>query len=97
MLRFLSLLLLIAVAVLISIFTLENLDLVTIRFLTVSLQVPLGVILLLCLGGGALGGVLFSVVMALRNRRRAKSLARKIEVLEQEVTNLRQLPIKSPR
>lgn len=97
MLRFLSLLVLVVIAVLISIFTLENLDPVTIRFLTLDLQVPLGVTLLLCLGAGALGGLLFSVAVALRNRRRAKTLARKVEMLEQEITNLRQLPIKSPR
>lgn len=96
MLRFLSLLVFVGIAVLISIFTLENLDPVTIRFLTYSLQMPLGVTLLFCLGAGVLIGVLFCAGWVLRNRSRAKSLAKKVEVFEQEIANLRQLPIKSP-
>ncbi|MCY4642812.1 MAG: LapA family protein [Gammaproteobacteria bacterium] len=97
MLRFLTLLIVIALVVLISIFTLGNLDSVTIHFLTRSLQVPLGVTLLFCLGAGVLVGLLFSAGMVIRNKNRAKSLARKVAMFEQEIANLRQLPIKSPR
>ena len=97
MFRFIFLLIFIVIAVLISVFTLENLDPVTIHFLTQNLQAPLGVALLFCLGTGALVGVLFSAGLAVKNKSRAKSLAKKISVVEQEIANLRQLPIKSPR
>jgi len=40
-------------------------------------------------------GLLFSTSLLLKYRRRAKSLAKKVVVAEQEVANLRQLPIKS--
>lgn len=97
MLRFLFLLVFIFIAILISVFTLENLDPVTIHFFAQSLQAPLGVTLLFCLGTGALVGVLFSAGLVVKNKSRAKSLAKKVAVVEQEIANLRQLPIKSPR
>jgi len=44
---------------------------------------------------GVLLGLLFSISLVLKNKRRVKSLAKKAAVTEQEVANLRQLPIKS--
>ncbi|MBT8123318.1 MAG: LapA family protein, partial [Gammaproteobacteria bacterium] len=58
-------------------------------------QVPLGLALLLCFVLGALVGILFSITQILKNKNKARVLAKKVAVAEQEVANLRQLPIKS--
>ena len=83
------------VVLLVFTFTLENLDPVTINFLVQDMQAPLGIVMLICFVMGVLLGLLFSISLVLKNKRRVKSLAKKAAVTEQEVTNLRQLPIKS--
>lgn len=95
MVRFLSFIVSIALVLLIFIFTLENLAPITINFLVQNVQLPLGVTMLICFVIGALIGVSFSISLVLKNKRRAKSLAKKVAIAEQEVANLRQLPIKS--
>jgi putative membrane protein len=95
MFRFIAFLISLVVVLLVFIFTLENLDPITINFLVQNLQVPLGIVMLICFVIGALLGLLFSTSLVLKHRRRAKSLAKKVVVVEQEVANLRQLPIKS--
>ncbi len=83
------------VVLLVFTFTLENLDPVTINFLVQDMQAPLGIVMLICFVMGVLLGLLFSISLVLKNKRRVKSLAKKAAVTEQEVANLRQLPIKS--
>lgn len=95
MIRFLSFIVSIALVLLIFIFTLENLAPITINFLVQNVQLPLGVTMLISFVIGALIGVLFSISLVLKNKSRAKSLAKKVAIAEQEVANLRQLPIKS--
>lgn len=60
-----------------------------------TVQVPLSATMIICFILGACIGVLFSINLVLKNKSRAKTLAKKVAVAEQEVANLRQLPIKS--
>jgi len=77
------------------IFTLENLQIVPLNLVIDSYQVPLGLTMLVCFILGALIGILFSISLVLKNKSKARKLAKKVAVAEQEVENLRQLPIKS--
>ena len=95
MTRFLLFIFFLALILLFFVFTLENLDLVSLSLVIESYQVPLGLTMLVCFVLGALIGILFSVSMILKNKNKARILAKKIAITEQEVANLRQLPIKS--
>ena len=95
MARFITFILILSLIFLVFVFTLENLALVSINFLVFKLQVPLGIIILVCFILGSLVGVAFSLSLVVKNKSRAKKLAKKVEMAEQEVANLRQLPIKS--
>lgn len=95
MARFLQFILFLALILLFFVFTLENLDLVPLNLVIESYQVPLGLAMLVCFVLGALVGIFFSITLILKNKNKARILAKKIAVAEQEVANLRQLPIKS--
>lgn len=95
MARFLQFILFLALILLFFVFTLENLDLVPLNLVIERYQVPLGLVLLVCFVLGALVGILFSITLILKNKNKARVLAKKVAVAEQEVANLRQLPIKS--
>ncbi len=95
MVRFLLFIFFLALVLLFFIFTLENLDLVSLNLVIQSFQVPLGLTMLVCFILGALVGLLFSISLVLKNKNKARVLAKKVAVAEQEVANLRQLPIKS--
>ncbi len=95
MVRFLSFIIFLLLILFIFVFTLENLSPITINFLVQNFQAPLGITMLFCFVLGALLGVIFSLSIVLKNRTRNRRLAKKVEIAEQEVANLRQLPIKS--
>jgi len=95
MARFLQFILFLALILLFFVFTLENLDLVPLNLVIERYQVPLGLVLLVCFVLGALVGILFSITLILKNKNKARVLAKKVAIAEQEVANLRQLPIKS--
>ena len=95
MVRILSFVISLLFILFVFVFTLENLSPVTINFLVQNIEAPLGITMLICFILGAVLGLLFSVSSVLKNRSRARSLAKKVEIAEQEVANLRQLPIKS--
>ena len=95
MLRFLTFIGTLALVLLIFVFSLENLEIIDINFLLRHVQVPLSVAMISCFILGALIGVLFSISLVIKNKSRAKYLAKKVAVAEHEVANLRQLPIKS--
>ena len=95
MFRVLSFVFSILFALFIFVFTLENLSPITIDLLVQKIQVPLGITMLICFIFGAVLGLLFCVSSVLKNKSHARSLAKKVEIAEQEVANLRQLPIKS--
>lgn len=95
MTRFLVFILFLALILLFFIFTLENLDFVSLNLVVERYQVPLGLTMLVCFVIGALVGLLFSISLVLNNKNKARKLAKKVAMAEQEVANLRQLPIKS--
>ena len=95
MVRILSFIFSILFILFVFIFTLENLSPITINILVQNIQAPLGITMLICFIFGAVLGLLFSVSSVLKNKSRARFLAKKVEIAEQEVANLRQLPIKS--
>ena len=95
MTRFLSFIITLSLLFLVFVFTLENLTPISINFLVNNFQVPIGVLILICFILGVLVGVLFSIGLVVKNKTRAKRLAKKVNIAEQEVANLRQLPIKS--
>ena len=95
MTRFLVFILFLALIFLFFIFTLENLDFVSLNLVVERYQVPLGLTMLVCFVIGALVGLLFSISLVLKNKNKARKLAKKVAIAEQEVANLRQLPIKS--
>ena len=95
MARFFSFIAILSLIFLVFIFTLENLTTISINFLVHNVQIPLGVLILICFILGILVGVVFSLGLVVKNKTRAKTLAKKIAMAEQEVANLRQLPIKS--
>ena len=95
MARFLRFILFLALILLFFVFTLENLDLVSLNLVFERYQVPLGLTMLVCFVLGALVGILFSISLILKNKNKARVLAKKVAVAEQEIANLRQLPIKS--
>lgn len=73
-----------------------NADEVTLNYYFSSLTLPLALLLLLVLSSGAVAGVIFSLGMILHARREASRLRRRLEVCEQEIKNLRDIPIKGP-
>ena len=95
MVRFLLFIFFLALTFLFFIFTLENLNLVPLNLVFSQIQVPLGLTMLMCFLFGALLGLVFSISLVLKNKNKARVLAKKVAVAEQEVANLRQLPIKS--
>jgi putative membrane protein len=97
MTRFLLFLLFLGFILVFFVFTLENLGLVPLNLVFQTIQVPLGLTMLVCFVFGTLVGVLFSISLILKNKNRARVLAKKIALTEEELANLRQLPIKSSR
>ncbi len=95
MVRFLLFIFFLTVTLLFFIFTLENLDLVPLNLVMLKVDVPLGLTLLLCFILGAVIGVLFCASLIFKNKNKARMLAKKVALAEEEVANLRQLPIKS--
>lgn len=95
MVRFLLFIFFLALIFLFFVFTLENLDLVSLNLIIEKFQVPLGLTMLVSFILGTVIGILFSISLVLKNKNKARVLAKKVAVAEQEVENLRQLPIKS--
>jgi len=63
-------------------------------FSTISL--PLAALLFLVLTAGAVSGVLLSLGMVLHARGEKRKLRRRLLMCEQEIKNLRDIPIKGP-
>lgn len=60
-------------------------------------EVPLAMTLVLTLAFGALLGIFFSLGMVIRLKRETLQLRRQVQLSEQEVANLRNIPIKDAR
>jgi len=76
-------------------FTLKNQHSVEVHyFFDLHWISPLGVLLLLTLSVGAILGIVLSSVWVVRTKRQVSRARRKFRKIEQEVANLRALPIK---
>jgi uncharacterized integral membrane protein len=92
MIRFLIFLFFLALILCFFIFTLENLDLVSLNLIVEQYQVPLGLTVLVCFVLGALIGVLFSLTLILKYKHKVRSLNKRIAMAEQEIAKFRQRP-----
>lgn len=59
-----------------------------------TISAPLSLIVVVALFAGAVLGVMTSMMMVLAQRRKVSRLRRKLEVCEQEIRNLRQIPVR---
>lgn len=75
-------------------FTVLNPQQVTLNYLLGSLQLPLALLVVLMLALGAVLGLLVAGFMLLRLKRENRRLRRGTRLAEQEVANLRSLPVK---
>jgi putative membrane protein len=75
-------------------FTVLNPQQVTLNYLLGSLQLPLALLVVLVLAVGAVLGLLVAGFLILRLKRDNRRLRRASRQAEQEVANLRALPIK---
>lgn len=71
-----------------------NGDSVIFNYYFSTIDIPLIVLLYAVLSFGALAGVLLSLSMILDARREASRLRKRLELCEQEIKNLREIPIK---
>lgn len=94
MFRLLFALLLIVVMALGAVFANLNPGSVTLNLFFIQMQWPLSVIIGLALLVGTLLGGLVSMGMAFRMRRRVSAMSRRAVLAEQELNNLRSMPIK---
>ncbi len=91
-------LVLIAVLVLLGLaFAVVNAKPVELNYFLDSREVPLAMVLVLTLIAGSLLGMLFSLGLVIRLKREALRLRRQIKQAEQEVVNLRTMPLKDVR
>ena len=75
-------------------FALINHTPVSLDFYVTSMELPLFVIILLAIGCGLLLGSVLSLFFFLRLKRENRRLQRQYDAIQQEVTNLRTLPVK---
>lgn len=69
---------------------------VTFNYYFSTFSLPLAALLFLVLTAGALAGVTLSFGMVARSKREKKKLRQRLKVCEQEIKNLRDIPIKGP-
>lgn len=94
--RALILFTLLLLAIVGSVLAYLNADGVNFNYYFSTISLPLAVLLFLALSAGALAGVLLSLGMILHSRREKAQLRRRLQVCEQEIKNLRNIPIKGP-
>jgi putative membrane protein len=78
-------------------FAVGNAKPVELNYFLATREVPLAMTLVLTLVFGALVGLVFSLGMVLRLKRETLRLRRQIRLAEQEIINLRNIPIKDAR
>lgn len=71
-----------------------NGDSAVFNFYFSNVELPLIVLLYMALAIGALAGILVSVLMIFNARREAARLRKRLNLCEQEIKNLREIPIK---
>lgn len=75
-------------------FAVGNAKPVEVNYFLATRELPLAMTLVLALVLGALIGLLFSLTMMIRLKRETLRLRRQVRLVEQEVINLRNIPIK---
>lgn len=95
--RLVSLVLLLSLVLIGLAFAVINAKPVELNYFLATREVPLAMTLVLTLAFGALIGLFFSLGMVIRLKRETLRLRRQIQIAEQEVVNLRNIPIKDAR
>jgi len=91
--RLVSLVLLLALVLVGLAFAVVNSKPVELNYFLATREVPLAMTLVLTLAFGALIGLFFSLGMVIRLKRETLRLRRQMQIAEQEVVNLRNIPI----
>ena len=78
------------------IFTLLNQDSVKINFHLSQFELPLAVIIIIAIMLGVVLSVIVCYGSTLKHRVEIRGLRKKISLLEQEIQNLRKMPLKGP-
>ncbi|MDH5785295.1 MAG: LapA family protein [Chromatiales bacterium] len=94
MIRALLILLLILLAIVVSVLTRLNLEVVNFHYYFGSVALPLMLLLALVFVFGALTGLMLTFALALSTYSERKRLKRALALREQEIRNLRDIPIK---
>lgn len=87
-------LLLVALALIASVLTRLNLGLVNFHYYFGSLELPLAVLLLIVLISGAILGLMLTLGWSLASQAERRRLRRTLAIREQEIRNLREIPIR---
>ncbi len=92
--RALIFLLLLLIAISGSVLTKLNVESVDLHYYFGSIEISLALLIMLALCCGALLGLLLTLGMTLTARAEKRRLSRKLQLREQEIRNLREIPIK---
>lgn len=92
--RVVIILLLLLIAMVGAVIANLNADLISFNYYFSTITLPLAVLLFLALSTGALAGVLLTLGMVLKARRDRARIQKRLKMCEQEVKNLREIPIK---
>jgi putative membrane protein len=94
MARLVSAFIILLVLLLVLFFTILNGEPVTVNYYLGEIQAPLALVIILALVSGAILGLISSVLVIMATRHEVSKLRREIKHTEQELNNLRTLPIK---
>jgi len=75
-------------------FAVHNAELVTLNYYFGAISGPLSLIVIIALAAGAVLGVSTSLLLVFSQRRKVARLQRKLNTCEQEIRNLRHLPLR---
>ncbi len=92
--RALLILFILLLAIISSVLTRLNLDAVSFNYYFGTLQLSLALLLFFALVSGALLGLIFTIGLAISTRAERRRLRRTLQLREQEIRNLRNIPIK---
>lgn len=94
MIKLLKFLLLLSAALLGAAFAYINPDLVNVSYYFGAIDLPLGILIFLSIGVGMLAGVLASMSWFIRLKRENANLRRLSDLANQEINNLRNIPLR---
>lgn len=94
MARLASAFIILLVLLLVLFFTILNNEPVTVNYYMGEIDAPLALVIILSLASGAVLGLIFSLFAIMSARHEVSKLRREIKHTEQELMNLRNMPIK---